>query len=94
VTYSEIRDQFDMGTIQGGTVTSLPDIKTKLTRLNLFARYALQKNAGVRLDYIYDRFASDDWTWPTWTFADGTQLVENRPQQINFIGVSYYYKFQ
>jgi MtrB/PioB family decaheme-associated outer membrane protein len=94
VTYSEIRDQFDMGTIQGGAVTSLPDIKTKLTRLNLFARYALQKNAGVRLDYIYDRFASDDWTWPTWTFADGTQLVENRPQQVNFIGVSYYYRFQ
>jgi len=94
VTYSEIRDQFDMGTIQGGAVTSLPDVKTKLTRLNLFARYALQKNAGVRLDYIYDRFSSDDWTWPTWTFADGTQLVENRPQQINFIGVSYYYKFQ
>ncbi len=94
VTYSEIRDQFDMGTIQGGAVTSLPDVKTKLTRLNLFARYALQKNAGVRLDYIYDRFSSDDWTWQTWTFADGTQLVENRPQQINFIGVSYYYKFQ
>src|SRR6185295_8407660 len=34
LTYSQIRDQFDMGTIQGGAVTSLPDIHTKLMRLN------------------------------------------------------------
>jgi hypothetical protein len=53
----------------------------------------------VRLDYIYDRFSSDDWTWAgtggvPFTFTDGTTLTENRPQTINFIGVSYYYKFQ
>jgi predicted porin len=88
-----------MGTIQGGAVTSLPEITTKLTRLNLYARYALQKSSGVRLDYIYDRFSSDDWTWAgtggvPFTFTDGTTLTENRPQTINFIGVSYYYKFQ
>jgi MtrB/PioB family decaheme-associated outer membrane protein len=99
VTYSEIRDKFDMGTIQGGAVTSLPEVTTKLTRLNLYARYALQKSSGVRLDYIYDRFSSDDWTWAgtggvPFTYTDGTTLTENRPQTINFIGVSYYYKFQ
>jgi MtrB/PioB family decaheme-associated outer membrane protein len=99
MTYSEIRDKFDTGTIQGGAVTSLPEITTKLTRLNLYARYALQKSSGVRLDYIYDRFSSDDWTWAgtggvPFTFTDGTTLTENRPQTINFIGVSYYYKFQ
>jgi len=94
ITYSEIRDQFDMGTIQGGAVTSLPDVHTKLTRVNLFARYALQKNTGVRLDYIFDRFKTDDWTWPTWTFADGTTLTQNPSQKVSFLGVSYYYKFQ
>jgi len=94
LTYSEIRDQFDMGTIQGAAVTSLPDVHTKLTRVNLFARYALQKNTGVRLDYIFDRYKTDDWTWPTWTFADGTTLTQNPNQKINFVGVSYYYRFQ
>jgi len=53
-----------------------------------------QKNTGVRLDYIFDRFKTDDWTWPTWTFADGTTLTQNPSQKINFLGVSYYYKFQ
>ena len=37
-------------------MVSLPDISTKLTRLNLFGKHAVWKNAGVRLDYIYDRF--------------------------------------
>jgi len=43
---------------------------------------------------VYDRFKTDDWTWPTWTFADGTTLTQNPSQKINFLGVSYYYKFQ
>ena len=93
-SYSEIKDENHLETVTGAPVTTLPDITTKLTRLNLFVRYALQKNSGVRLDYILDRFESDDWTWPTWTFADGTRLSEPPTQKASFIGVSYYYKFQ
>jgi len=93
-SYAEITDQNHLETIQGGTVNSLPDVHNKLTRLNLFARYALQKNSGVRLDYIYDRFKTDDWTWESWTYADGTHLAENPTQKVNFLGVSYYYRFQ
>jgi hypothetical protein len=93
-SYSDIKDETHLETVQGGAVSSLPDINTKLTRLNLFARYALQKFSGVRLDYIFDRFQTDDWTWPTWTFADGTRLTEPPTQKVSFIGVSYYYKFQ
>jgi MtrB/PioB family decaheme-associated outer membrane protein len=95
LTYAEITDQNHLQTIAGGPILgSLPDSHTKTTRLNLFARYALQKNSGVRLDYIYDRFKTDDWTWASWTFADGTTLTENPTQRVNFLGVSYYYKFQ
>jgi MtrB/PioB family decaheme-associated outer membrane protein len=94
-SYSEIKDESNLEQVSGTTpVTTLPNITTKLTRLNLFARYALQKNSGVRLDYIFDRFETDDWTWPTWTFADGTRLTEPPTQKVSFIGVSYYYKFQ
>ena len=94
VTYAEITDQNHLSTIQGGAVSSLPDSHTKTTRLNLFARYALQKNSGIRLDYVFDRFKTDDWTWASWVYADGTQLSENQSQRVNFLGVSYYYKFQ
>ena len=94
LSYSDIKDENHLDAVRGGPVTTLPDITTKLTRVNVFARYALQKNTGVRLDYVFDRYETDDWTWPTWTFADGTRLTEPPTQKVSFIGVSYYYKFQ
>jgi hypothetical protein len=31
-------------------------------------------NERRRLDYIFDRFKTDDWNWPTWTLAAGKTL--------------------
>jgi MtrB/PioB family decaheme-associated outer membrane protein len=89
-----------------GTVTAvgpLPDITNKTTRVNLFGVYALQKNSDLRVDYIYERWQTDDWTWffadraTPFTYgatADGTQVVQAPKQTSNFLGVRYIYKFQ
>jgi MtrB/PioB family decaheme-associated outer membrane protein len=95
LTHSDITDEFRQQAITAGaTVNSLPDINSRNTTLKLFADYAVQKNAGIRLNYIYDRWSSDDWTWTTWTYADGTRLMQNSPQKIHFIGISGYYRWQ
>jgi len=94
LSYSDIKDEYRMDTIAGNPVTSLPDISTTLTRLNLFARHAFQKNSGIRIDYIYDRFRTNDWTWSSWMYADGTRITQDPDQQVTFFGVSYYYRFQ
>jgi len=93
LSYSDIRDQFQQTALTGNPIQSLPDITTKLTRLNVFGRYALDKNSGVRLDYIYDRYQTDDWTWSTWVYTDGTTLSQNPNQKVNFLAASYYFKF-
>jgi len=93
--HSEITDEFRQSAITAGAaVTSLPDIRTNITTLKLFASYAVQKNAGVRLDYVFDRWSSNDWTWTTWSYADGTRLFQSSPQKVNFIGISGYYRWQ
>ena len=94
LTHSEINDEYRQQAITGAAIASLPDVSTRLSKLQMFAKYAVQKNAGVRLDYIYDRFKTDDWTWTTWTYTDGTQLVQSPLQQVHFIGVSGYYQWQ
>jgi predicted porin len=94
LSYSDIKDKYEQAAVIGAPITSLPEITTRLTRLNLFAKYALQKNAGVRIDYIYDRYSTNDWTWSTWMYADGTRLVQDPTQQVNFLGITYYYKWQ
>lgn len=94
LSYSDIQDEYQQQAIIGAPIVSLPNITTKLTRLNLFGKYALQKNSGVRLDYIYDRYQTDDWTWSNWMYADGTRISQDPNQTVNFVGISYYYRWQ
>jgi MtrB/PioB family decaheme-associated outer membrane protein len=94
LSYSDITDEYRQETISGAAVASLPNVSTQLTRLNLFARHAFQKNSGVRIDYILDRFKTNDWTWSNWMYADGTRVTQDPNQLMTFFGVSYYYRFQ
>jgi len=86
----------------GVTGVPLPNITNKLMRLNLHAIYALQKNAELRVDYIYERWQTDDWSWlfadgtpfTYGTATDGTQVVQAAKQIANFIGARYIYRFR
>lgn len=95
VLYSRDKSEFRLSTTTAGAVaSSLPDAHYNVTRLSLFAKYALQKNTGVRLSYIYERWSTDDWTWTTWTYTDGTRVLQEPTQKVHFIGVSLYYRWQ
>ena len=80
----------------------LPDITNKITRVNLHAVYALQKNSDLRFDYIYERWQTDDWSWmfangTPFTYGattDGTQVAQAPKQTSNFVGVRYINRFQ
>jgi MtrB/PioB family decaheme-associated outer membrane protein len=86
----------------GVTTVPLPDIQNKMTRLKLYASYALQKQTEVRFDYWYDRWQTDDWSWlfangSTFTYGtttDGTQVLQAPKQSANFFGVRYISRFQ
>jgi MtrB/PioB family decaheme-associated outer membrane protein len=93
--YTDVKDSFRVFTVSGpAAVSNIPDIRTKLTRLELFGRYAIQKNMGVRVNYIYDRWRSDEWTWTGFVYSDGTRLIQDPDQKVHFIGVSMYYNFR
>ena len=97
LTYSDITDkyeQFPISPVASTVPVSLPEVSTKLTRLNLWSRFVLAKNSGVRLDYVYDRYKTDDWTWSNWMYADGTRITQDPDQTVNFVGVTYFYRFQ
>ncbi len=98
LSHSDITDKYGQQRLNAVSPTTvvapLPDVSTKLTRLNLFGKYAAQKNSGARLDYIYDRFSTNDWTWTTWQYADGTRLLQSPTQKGHFIGVLWYHNFK
>lgn len=93
VSHSDIVDQYQQYAITGAPVASLPNITTNLTSLKLHGSYAIDKRSTVRLNYVYDRYNSDDWTWSTFAYSDGTKLTQNPNQAVNFVGISYVYSF-
>lgn len=96
LSHSQIIDAYDQNKLNtvAGAVNSLPEITTRTTRMQLFAKYAVQKHSDIRIDYIYDRFSTNDWTWSSWTYSDGTTILQSPVQKVNFIGMSYQYRWQ
>ncbi len=94
LSHANMRDENQQQLFAGVAVVDLvPNFSTKLTKLNLFAKYAVKKNVDLRLNYIYDRFSTDDWTWTTWTYSDGTRVLQSPTQKVHFIGVMMNYRF-
>jgi MtrB/PioB family decaheme-associated outer membrane protein len=98
LSHSDINDENGQQRLNAASpatvVAPLPDVSSKVTKLNLFGKYALQKNSGIRLDYVYDRFSTDDFTWATWSYVVGTRVLPDPVQKVQFVGASYYYRFQ
>src|SRR5882672_3616360 len=74
-------------------LTPPPDVTYNRQILRMTAKYAMQKNAGVRVQYVRDRFSTNDWTWENWTYSDGTQVLANPQQTVNFLSATYYFNF-
>jgi MtrB/PioB family decaheme-associated outer membrane protein len=76
----------------------LPNVTYKLTRLNLYGEYALQKNAYVRLDYIHHKTFFNEWIYTNngipFLYSDNTTADFKQTQTVNFVGATYVYKFQ
>jgi hypothetical protein len=73
----------------------LPDVNFRQTALKLFATYALQNKASVRLDLVHQRTSTNDWAWgyngvPV-TYSDGATVKQNPEQNVSFVGVTYIY---
>jgi MtrB/PioB family decaheme-associated outer membrane protein len=90
--YADYRDEYRQQAITGTPISSLPDINNRQTRLGAFVTYALSLNSGVRLDVSHEQWHTDDWTWATWTYTDGTRVLEDPDQRVTFVSLSAYLK--
>ena len=96
LTESKVRDEMDTVAIAptvSSVVLPLDNINTKITTFKLYGKYALNRHSGIRVDYIFDHYRTDDWTWANWVYGDGTTVLQNPNQKVNFAGISYYYRF-
>jgi len=92
LSFSNDRAEFRNGPAPAG-VTPPPDVSYDRMVAKLTAKYAMQKNLGLRFQYTHDRFSTNDWTWDNWTYSDGSRVMANPQQTVSFFGVSGYYDF-
>ena len=114
VLYTKARSSYkDSWTPSGGGgsqaeyptgLAALPNIETKLTRLKLYADYALHKRGSLRFDVIYEDWRTNDWSYnysdgTPWLRGtangtgdeDGTFFTQKSPQKATFFGLRYKY---
>lgn len=95
LTHSRDKSEYRLSSpTPGATVTSLPDAFFNVTGLKLFANYAVRKNTRLKLNYVYERWSTDDWTWTTWTYSDGTRVLQDPVQKVHFIGLALQHRWQ
>ena len=92
------------GAVLPATQVPTPDITNTLLRIRLYAQYAVQKNADLRINLIHERWSTDDWSWmmfpasgaTPWAYGtttDGTTVSANAKQDSTFVGIRYIYRF-
>lgn len=103
ISWSNDKSEFKQRNSDGTAVTAVaPDISSKLTRVKLFATYAMQKNTDVRVDLAHERWSTNDWQWlyqdgrafQFGTTTDGTTVIKTPEQEATFVGVRFVQRFQ
>jgi MtrB/PioB family decaheme-associated outer membrane protein len=79
------------------TALPLPDLVTRLDRLELFGRYWLRQDVSLNLRYIYEQYLSRDWAYdevlPA-TLANVIGTNQASPDyEVHMLGVSVSYRF-
>jgi hypothetical protein len=75
----------------------LPDATYHVTSFKLYGKYALQKEATVRVDLVHQSVRFSEWTWGyngiPFAYSDNTTVTMQQNQSINYLGASYIYQF-
>jgi hypothetical protein len=78
--------------------TPLPVVTTNTLELRLAARYALSKEAGLRVGYRYQRMSSTDWAYDGMQFGGLAGVLPSNEVAPNYkvhtFSVAYSYAFR
>ncbi len=74
----------------------LPAIHYNTAKLDLLAKYAIEKNSDVQMNVGFQHFKTDDWQWGyngvPFVYSDNTTVSQPMTQNLWFIAARYIYK--
>jgi MtrB/PioB family decaheme-associated outer membrane protein len=76
----------------------LPDVYYRVASMKFYGKYALQKNADIRVTLLRQMVHFNEWSWSyngiPFTYSDNTTVTMQQNQNVTFLGASYIYKFR
>ncbi|MDP3191338.1 MULTISPECIES: MtrB/PioB family decaheme-associated outer membrane protein [Comamonadaceae] len=98
VSHSDSKGRSDFVAGSAVTIAPLPNLVSRVSRLEMFGRYDLRKDLTVNVKFAHERYSSNDWAWDApLTLTSVTSVVgtnQTSPNySINFVGVSLAYRF-
>ncbi|HUX91857.1 MAG TPA: MtrB/PioB family decaheme-associated outer membrane protein [Gallionellaceae bacterium] len=100
LSFMEDSNRYKQSMATGAAIVGggLPDVTYRVTSLKLFGKYALLKNADLRVDLVRQVVQFDEWTWgyngTPFAYSDNTTVSMQQNQNVTFLGASYIYKFR
>ena len=102
--YADERNGFGFAVLDASAVAlpaGLPSgIYYKSANLVSFLEYAMRQHEGWRLDYVYQRVRTNDWTWDlvdsagSSLYADGATVNLRKDASARLVGLSYFYRWR
>ena len=109
VTYANDKTKYGLGAMPSATgaapsaallaqaAIGLPDVRFRISSLNLFGKYTLNKKSAIRVNMIHQRAKLDEWSYGSngvpFVYSDNTTVNMNQNQHVTFLGVAYIYNF-
>jgi MtrB/PioB family decaheme-associated outer membrane protein len=93
VLYSDQSAEQRINALTAFTTSQLPDITYRSSEIRATLGYPLDSRSGVRAQYSYVDWKSDDWTWQGWVYTDGATLTQDYHQRAHFLGMTYYHRW-
>jgi len=79
------------------TILLVPDAVSRLSRLELFGKYKVQKAVTLNVKYAYEQYNSTDWAWDGQTYTSSTTFIgsgmTSPDYRVHVVGASLTYKF-
>ena len=100
LSYMNDRNRYQQSLSSGAALAGdgLPDVSYRVTRLKLFGKYALEKNADIRVDLVHQRAKLEEWTWgyngTPFVYSDNTTVSLQPNQNVTFLGASYIFRLK
>jgi hypothetical protein len=100
VAYMNDRNRYLPTTSAGGPPLGggMSDVSYRVSSLKLFGKYALEKNADVRMDLMHQSANLGEWTWANngtaFAYSDNSTVSLQPNQEVTFLGVTYIYKLK